>query len=43
MGRALMKGAAGMLPSANIGFSDIDPAKAQALAAGTQPGTAFLP
>jgi pyrroline-5-carboxylate reductase len=32
MGRALMKGAAARVPSGNIGFSDIDPAKAQALA-----------
>ena len=32
MGRALMKGAAGVLPSKNIGLSDADPALAQALA-----------
>ena len=32
MGRALMKGAAGIVPSGNIGFSDVDLTKAQALA-----------
>jgi pyrroline-5-carboxylate reductase len=32
MGRALMKGAASLLPSENIGFSDADTAKAAALA-----------